>query len=1013
MSKKNIFKLPYVGVETADDELHLLLGQKGECSAVVQVINPVCQYGANPDEYLAFHQNMLNVVKIMGEGFWLQKLDVLSKERYSEQLSEEYLQQKYDQHFSGRSYTQIRTYLVIIMPGVGRSGSAAQKKYAGFRELVFKAVQSLELNGLKPVLLREKGINQLLMQLLAMDFSSPRPVLDNLCPSDTHIRMGNRMVKCLSLIDIDRIDLPEQVSPYIERNDNEVMRGFPVDSMFFLHQVPGFELMVYNQVLEIPRQLQTIQKLQLKKKRHSGIPDPENDLCVADIEKLLDDVARENQLLVNAHFSLLIAAPETSLPKAVSNVENALFLQGIIPSRNSYNQLELFRTVLPGNAVELKAYDLYLTTSDAALSFFFKESLPVSEPSPKGFSIRFTDRQGIPVRIDPADYSRETGRINNRNKFVLGPSGSGKSFFMNALSEQYLLYNMDIVIVDTGDSYSGICSYLGGKYITYKEDKPITMNPFVIRKEEFNLEKKDFLVTLIGLLWKGAEGSLSQVENDVINQVVMAYYRNYFGQSDADWIETAGILRLEEFLSENGISPAGIFELARSQLIPASERKVPDYYATLQIATDSNPEQIKKAYRQMAQRHHPDKLTGLEEAATERFVEIKQAFDILSNQKSRWEYDQSNYLINLEYSAKLNWDDKRLQTLQTIYGQLLRLKAAELAKACRIDSLSFNSFYEFALFLIPQIRHREQIDFNLDVFRFVLKKFYRGGEFAGILNEQADASLFDEPLIVFEIDNIKESRILFPIVTLIVMDVFIQKMRFRQQQRKALIIEESWKAIASPLMAGYLVYLYKTVRKFNGEAIVVTQELDDIIGNPIVKESIINNSDTICLLDQTKFKDNYEAVAKLLSINQVERRKIFTINNLSNKEGREPFKEVYIRRGHSGEVYGVEVSLHQYLTYTTEKPEKLAVETYVQKYGNYPLGLDCFVTDLKRSALSLSPFVQLVNLTGQPFSEDLFAVLHHYRNSYGHQAVVKIRQNMEDSGLSPEIWLSRQDCQAI
>ena len=243
----------------------------------------------------------------------------------------------------------------------------------------------------------------------------------------------------------------------------------------------------------------------------------------------------------------------------------------------------------------------------------------------------------------------------------------------------------------------------------------------------------------------------------------------------------------------------------------------------------------------------------------------------------------------------------------------------------------------------------------------MLKKFYKGGEFEEILNKEADKSLFTERFIVFEIDSIKEHKILFPLVTLIIMDVFIQKMRYRQEQRKCLIVEEAWKAIASPLMAGYLVYLYKTVRKFWGEAIVVTQELGDIIGNAVVKDSIINNSDTICLLDQTKFKDNYSAIAALLSINETERRKIFTINQLENTEGRGRFKEVYVRRGSAGEVYGVEVSLHQYLTYTTEKPEKSAVEKYTLKYGSYAEGLDAFIRDFTESKLSLNSFINQVN----------------------------------------------------
>ena len=447
-----------------------------------------------------------------------------------------------------------------------------------------------------------------------------------------------------------------------------------------------------------------------------------------------------------------------------------------------------------------------MTTCDAAACFFFKESLPRDEPS--DFLIRFTDRQGIPIGMDPADLPMRTGRINNRNKFVLGPSGSGKSFFMNALIEQYMLYNMDMVIVDTGHSYSGLCAYYQGKYITYTDKTPITMNPFRITEEEYNIEKKDFLCTLIGVAWKGAEGTFSPVERDVVANVISAYYSKFFAEK---------------------------------------------------------------------------------------------------------------------------------------------------------GELAFDTFYEFALEKIPEIKAEEKIIFDFDEFRYVLKKFYKGGEFAPILNKEADKSLFTERFIVFEIDSIKEHKILFPIVTLIIMDVFIQKMRYRSDRRKALVVEEAWKAIASPLMAGYLLYLYKTVRKFWGEAIVVTQELGDIIGNAVVKDSIINNSDTICLLDQTKFKDNYNDIAALLSINETERRKIFTINQLDNTEGRGRFKEVYIRRGSVGEVYGVEVSLEQYLTYTTEKPEKSAVESYTNKYGSYHEGLDAFVADFKASKLSLPAFITRVN----------------------------------------------------
>jgi conjugation system TraG family ATPase len=807
MAVKTLFNIPYAGVDK-DGEYDLLIGLNGECSVVIQLVNPVIRYSAYPAGYEEFHHLLINVVKILGDGYLLQKQDIISRSPYKGPPATEYLQKQYNAHFDGRECMQVATYLTITR----QVKKGAFYVYDGrvlrdFRQAIGKVLDVLPASNA----LNEGQLNQLVLQVLSMDFGSPNIVLDNLAPSETEIRMGERSVRCISLVNIDSIDLPPDVSSHIELNDKESMRGFPVDFLSFLFKVPGVDVILFNQVIEIPNQVVTLRKLEQKKKRHAGIPDPANQLCVEDIELLLNDVARESQLLVNCHFNILVAAPVTAIQKAVNFIESSLFQLGIIPSKNAYNQLELFRTALPGNSVELKQYDWFLTTCDAAVCFFFKESLPKDEPS--DFLLRFTDRQGIPVGMDPADLPIRTGRINNRNKFVLGPSGSGKSFFMNALIEQYMLYNMDMVIVDTGHSYSGLCTYYKGKYITYTDKNPITMNPFRITEAEYNIEKKDFLCTLIGVTWKGAEGILSPVERDVIANVISAYYSQFF--------------------TDNG-------------------------------------------------------------------------------------------------------------------------------------DLSFNTFYEFALTKVPEIKTEEKIVFDFDEFKYVLKKFYKGGEFARLLNEDTDKSLFTERFIVYEIDSIKENKTLFPLVTLSIMDVFIQKMRYRSNRRKALVVEEAWKAIASPLMAGYLLYLYKTVRKFWGEAIVVTQELGDIIGNAVVKDSIINNSDTICLLDQTKFKDNYNDIAALLSINETERRKIFTINQLDNTENRGRFKEVYIRRGAVGEVYGVEVSLQQYLTYTTEKPEKSAVESYTSRFGSYPDGLDAFISDFKESGKSLPAFISQVNQKQQP-----------------------------------------------
>ncbi len=186
------------------------------------------------------------------------------------------------------------------------------------------------------------------------------------------------------------------------------------------------------------------------------------------------------------------------------------------------------------------------------------------------------------------------------------------------------------------------------------------------------------------------------------------------------------------------------------------------------------------------------------------------------------------------------------------------------------------------------------------------------------------------------------------------MDVFTQKMRLKKG-RKCLVIEEAWKAIATPVMANYIKYLYKTARKHWAMVGVVTQELQDIISSDIVKEAIINNSDVFMLLDQSKFKDKFDDIKSTLSLTDLDCKKIFTINRLDNHEGRSPFKEVFIRRGQFGEVYGVEEPPECYMNYTTEKVEKEALKLYrKQLHGTQRQAIEAFVRDWKGSGIRAS-----------------------------------------------------------
>jgi conjugation system TraG family ATPase len=398
----------------------------------------------------------------------------------------------------------------------------------------------------------------------------------------------------------------------------------------------------------------------------------------------------------------------------------------------------------------------------------------------------------------------------------------------------------------------------------------------------------------------------------------------------------------------------------------------------------------------LAIEYHPDKNLNNPNYDSEKFYKVYEAYETLNDEEKRKIYNDTQLI--LIKSNEIIRQPKTAEEWNESFRKAIIKKIKELEEKLETKELSFNGFYDYCDKFLPLYlnnkKHKiRESEFNLRTFLFVLKDFYKGGRYGTTLNESADNTLFDESFIVFEIDNVKDNPKLFPIVTLIIMDTFIQKMRLRKDRRKALIIEEAWKAIASKLMGGYILYLYKTVRKFWGEAVVVTQELDDIIGNAVVKDSIINNSDTFILLDQTKFKDNFDKIASLLSLNKVEQNKIFTINNLNNKFGRSRFKEFYLKRGSKGEVYGNEVSLEQYLTYTTEKPEKSALEYYVKEYGNFDKALEVITAQVKTFEDDMGSMISLVNLYKKPLDRNVLEFYHEFKMRFKGQNIFKNLQN--------------------
>ena len=871
--RKRIFQDIYFSAEETDG-VGVLYTKTGEYSAVLKIENPVQKYSADIDSYYDFTHLFTALAQTLGEGYAIHKQDIFVRKQFASEPADgqEFLSSSYFRYFKGRPYTDSLCYLTITQEAKkSRLFSFDSKKWRDFLVKIRKVHDQLRDGGVQARFLNKAEASEYVDRYFAMNFKDRTVSMTNFKADDETVSMGDKRCKVYSLVDVDCAALPSLVRPYtnIEVNNTEM----PVDLVSVVDSIPNAETVVYNQIIFLPNQKRELSLLDKKKNRHASIPNPNNQMAVEDIKRVQEVIARESKQLVYTHFNMVVAVSAgADLQKCTNHLENAFGRMGIHISKRAYNQLELFVGSFPGNCYTLnEEYDRFLTLSDAAMCLMYKERVLHSEETP--LKIYYTDRQGVPVAIDITGKEGKNKLTDNSNFFCLGPSGSGKSFHINSVVRQLHEQGTDVVMVDTGNSYEGLCEYLGGKYISYTEERPITMNPFRINREEYNIEKIDFLKNLILMIWKGADSQIPEIEFRIVEQIIIDYYDVYF----------------------NGFTRY----------------------------TDEQREVLLKNLFAAASRKNPNKPPREVDEMVRKQIEVLEA----------------------------------------------------RRAALKVSELNFNSFFDYSFDRLEQICTENDITtISYSTYSTMLQPFYKGGAYEKILNENVDSALFDETFIVFEVDAIKENKKLFPIVTLIIMDVFLQKMRIKKN-RKVLVIEEAWKAIASPLMAEYIKFMYKTARKFWASVGVVTQEIQDIIGSEIVKEAIINNSDVVMLLDQSKFKERFDEIRKILGLTEVDCKKIFTINRLENKEGRSFFREVFIRRGTTSGVYGVEEPHECYMTYKGDLhdrtggkggTEALQEGTSVQPPGSYRgilPGLGCqryrevpaFRTESKRDGACAQP----------------------------------------------------------
>ena len=811
--------LPLFGVEH-----NCILSKQGDVTIGYEVVLPEL-FTLSDQEYEALHQALIKAIKILPKHTIFHKQDWFTETKYRADFSKEdksFLTRSSERFFNERPYLDHQCYIMLTKKPANRKlGSSL------FSNLLRRSIVPEET--LKPQLLQDflDSTGQFERILKDSGFIQLKRLTDdelsgngqycglverymNLQPHERSfllqditfhdgIQVGNNHCQLFTLADAQ--DLPAYCGSRINYDKYSTDKTkFSVGFASPLGQLLPCNH-IFNQYIFIDDAQRTLQKLESKRLRLQSLSaySRENAISRDATNDFLNEAISQQRLPVKAHFNILAWTDNKDEIKDVRNlVSSALAQMDATPKQELAGAPQLFWAGIPGNEADFPMNDSFDTFAEQACCFLNLETNYRSSVSPIG--IRLGDRMyGKPVHVDISDEPMKKGICTNRNKFILGPSGSGKSFFTNHMVRSYYEQGTHIVLVDVGHSYKGLCQMVKGYYFTYDEKNPIRFNPFYIGEgDALDTEKKESIKTLLLALWKK--------DNETFNR--------------SEYVALSNALQL--------------------------------YYEKLEKQPDLFP--------------------------------------------------------------------------------------------------CFNTFYDFLHEDFVEVLKTDKVkekDFDVSNFLYVLRPYYKGGEFDYLLNATENLDLLKERFIVFELDNIKDHPILFPVVTIIIMEVFISKMRKLKGIRKVILIEEAWKAIAKEGMAEYIKYLFKTVRKFFGEAIVVTQEVEDIISSPVVKQAIINNSDCKILLDQSKYQNKFDQIQELLGLTEKEKALVLSINKANDPSKK--YKEVFISLGGVlSRVYRTEVSLEEYLAYTTEETEKVKLMQYAAKNGgDMQKGIAAMATEMR------------------------------------------------------------------
>ena len=606
----------------------------------------------------------------------LHKQDIFITEKYESDIRRDelsFLSRSFERHFNERPYLHHTCYLFLTKTTKERSRQQSNWNTLCRGFLVPKEIRDketverfMEAVGQFESIVNDSGLirlKRLTTEEITGTENEPGVIeryltlsadgttmLQDMQLNPDEMRIGDKRLCLHTLSDLD--DLPGKVKTderyerlSTDRSDCRLSYAAPVGVMLPCDHI-------YNQWIFIDDSNENLSRFEKAAKNMQSLSrySRSNQINKEWLDEYLNEAHTNGLQSVRCHCNIIAWAENGDELRRVKNdVGSALALMECTPHHNTTDLPALYWAGIPGNEADFPAEETFYTFTGQALCFFTAETCYRNSLSP--FGIRMVDRlTGKPVFLDISDLPMKKGVVTNRNKFILGPSGSGKSFFTNHLVRQYWEQGTHILLVDTGNSYKGLCDLIhqktrgdDGIYFTYKENDPISFNPFFTEDYQYDIEKRDSIKTLILTLWKRENEPPRRSEEVALSNAVSLY--------------------IEKIKKNRKIKP------------------------------------------------------------------------------------------------------------------------------------NFNSFYDFVRKDYRKIladKNVREKDFDVDGFLNVLEPYYKNGEYGYLLNSDKELDLLNKRFIVFELDVVKDNPILFPVVTIIIMETFINKMRRLQGIRKMILIEEAW-----------------------------------------------------------------------------------------------------------------------------------------------------------------------------------------------------------------------------